>query len=169
MNYNKDECLDLKNIQYKTMLLNGKTSNLSSIPNTDVSLIDKCLENEMNITKNLSWTKLDRGDKLKKLKEYSTNYITKNGLNIEIDILYQYLVTSLDRNRLQKIKEVTYDKKTGIIESIPNLVFNSKTNKFTLKRNEKRTSTLSSLSNGNNTKNTRKRVTKTKDLIDKLN
>jgi len=167
MNYNKDECLDLKNIQYKTMLLNGKTTNLSSVPNTDASLIDKRLETEMNISKNLSWTKLDRGDKLKKLKEYSTNYIIKNKLDIKTDVLYLYLVNSLDRNRLQKIKEVTYDKITGIIESIPNLVFNSKTNKFTLKRSDKRTSTLSSLSSGNKT--TRKRVTKTKDLIDKLN
>ena len=166
MNYNKDECLDLKNIQYKTMLLNGKTTNLSSVPNTDASLIDKRLETEMNISKNLSWTKLDRGDKLKKLKEYSTNYIIENKLDIETDVLYLYLVNSLDRNRLQKIKEVTYDKITGIIESIPNLVFNSKTNKFTLKRSDKRTSTLSSLSSGNKT--TRKRVTKTKDLIDKL-
>ena len=165
MNYNKDECLDLKNIQYKTMLLNGKTTNLSSLPNTDASLIDKRLETEMNVSKNLTWTKLDRGDKLKKLKEYSTNYIIKNNLDIETDVLYQYLVNSLDRNRLQKIKEVTYDKNTGIIEFIPNLVFNSKTNKFTLKRSDKRTSTLSSLSSGNKT--TRKRVTK--DLIDKLN
>lgn len=165
MNYNKDECLDLKNIQYKTMLLNGKTTNLSSVPNTDASLIDKRLETEMNVSKNLTWTKLDRGDKLKKLKEYSTNYIIKNNLDIETDALYQYLVNSLDRNRLQKIKEVTYDKNTGIIESIPNLVFNAKTSKFTLKRSDKRTSTLSSLSSGNKT--TRKRVTK--DLIDKLN
>tara|TARA_Y100000389_G_scaffold204896_1_gene260597 strand:- start:25551 stop:26048 length:498 start_codon:yes stop_codon:yes gene_type:complete len=165
MNYNKDECLDLKNIQYKTMLLNGKTTNLSSVPNTDASLIDKRLETEMNVSKNLTWTKLDRGDKLKKLKEYSTNYIIKNNLEIETDALYQYLVNSLDRNRLQKIKEVTYDKNTGIIESIPNLVFNAKTSKFTLKRSDKRTSTLSSLSSGNKT--TRKRVTK--DLIDKLN
>ena len=92
MNYNKDECLDLKNIQYKTMLLNGKTNNLSSLPNTDASLIDKCLENEMNISKNVSWTKLDRGDKLKKLKEYSSKYIIKNDLDIETDVLYQYLV-----------------------------------------------------------------------------
>ena len=165
MNYNNDECLDLKNIQYKTMLLNGKTTNLSSVPNTDASLIDKRLETEMNVSKNLTWTKLDRGDKLKKLKEYSTNYIIKNNLDIETDVLYQYLVDSLDRNRLQKIKEVTYDKNTGIIESIPNLVFNAKTSKFTLKRSDKRTSTLSSLSSGNKT--TRKRVTK--DLIDKLN
>lgn len=167
MNYNKDECLDLKNIQYKTMLLNGKTNNLSSLPNTDASLIDKCLENEMNISKNVSWAKLDRGDKLKKLKEYSSKYIIKNDLDIEIDVLYQYLVYSLDRNRLQKIKEVTYDKDTGIIESIPSLVFNSKTSKFTLKRNDKRNSTLLSLSNGSKT--TRKRISKPKDLIDKLN
>ena len=75
--------------------------------------------------------------------------------------LYQYLVYSLDRNRLQKIKEVTYDKDTGIIESIPSLVFNSKTSKFTLKRNDKRNSTLLSLSNGSNT--TRKRIIKSKD------
>lgn len=163
---NNDECIDLKNIQYKTMLLNGKTTNLSEDSHTDHLSIEKCLEKEMNITKNLSWTKLDRGDKLKKLKEYSRDYVKKNELNIETDILYQYLVSSLDRNRLQKIKEVSYDKLTGIIQSIPSLVFNNKSKKFTLKRSEKKNSTLSSLSKGNKT--TRKRVNKGKDILDKL-
>ena len=119
----KDQCLDLKNIQYKTMLLNGKTNNLSATPISDHAAIEKKLEQEACFSKKLSWSKLDRSDKLKKLKEYSCKFIIKNDLDIESDLLYQYLVTSLDRNRLQKVKEVSYDKELGEIINIPSLSF----------------------------------------------
>ena len=158
-----DECLDLKNIQYKTMLLNGKNSKLSTYSNTSATVIEEQLQKEMNITKNLSWTKLDRGEKMKKLKEYATKYIQNNDIDIETDNLYQYLIDSLDRNRLQKVKEINYNKNNGTIESIPCLIFNTSSNRFTLKKNDKRVSTLSSLSTG--TKSTRKRIIKNNDKL----
>ena len=44
-----------------------------------------------------------------------------------------------------RAKDVIYDKVTGLITSIPCLLFNSVLKKFTLKRCDKRQSTLKSL------------------------
>ena len=59
--------------------------------------------------------------------------------------LFKFLSTNLDRKRFLKTKEVNYDKDSGIIISIPALFYNSSNKKFTLKRSEKRISTLKSL------------------------
>ena len=56
-----------------------------------------------------------------------------------------FISTSLDRKKLQRTKDVTYDTNTGIIKSIPCLSFNKTSKKFTLKRCDKRPSTLKSL------------------------
>ena len=70
----------------------------------------------------------------------------------------KYLLTALDRKRLTSLKDVQYDKEKGTIKNIPMLHFNTTTRKFTLKRNEKRTSTVKHLTQ-TNVKN--KKITKT--------
>ena len=55
------------------------------------------------------------------------------------------MTTSLDQKKLSKTKDVVYDKTTGVIKSIPCLLFNTTHKKFTLKRCEKRQSTMRSL------------------------
>ena len=62
--------------------------------------------------------------------------------------LKQYLTLSLDKKKIQHVKDVLYDKATGKIKAIPSLHFNPATRKFTLKRCEKRVSTLKSLGRG---------------------
>ena len=59
--------------------------------------------------------------------------------------LLNFLSTNLDRKRLLKAKEVLYNKDTGKILSIPSLIYNTGAKKFTLKRCDKRQSTLKSL------------------------
>ena len=59
---------------------------------------------------------------------------------------------ALERKRLTKSKEVVYNKELGKITSIPSLFLNNSTKKFTLKRNEKRQSTLKSLAPKNKNK-----------------
>ena len=41
---------------------------------------------------------------------------------------------ALDKKHLQKVKDVIYDKETGVIKNIPVLVFNNTTRKFYLKK-----------------------------------
>jgi hypothetical protein len=169
-----EECQDLKNLQYKTMLLKGKrTLLLPKNTSDDTAGIEKLLEREMTLNKNISWSRLDRSDKMRKLQEYAESYSKKNQLSDkDRQRLSKYLNTALERNRLHKVREVKYNKETETIEDIPCLLFNKDTRKFTLRRSEKRVSTLSSLGNGGCAQSTRKkrgnRKKKDAHLNDKL-
>ena len=72
----------------------------------------------------------------------------------EIYSLKEYLTTSLDKKKLQHVKDVQYDKASNKIKLIPSLHFNPTTRKFTIKRQEKRVSTLKSLGAGKPKKKT---------------
>ncbi len=141
----KTECQDLKNIKYKTMLLNGV-----QIPETksshDLSNLDKFLENEKNNNINEPWCKLNKTLKTKKILDYIEIYKLENKLSEEeTNLLTNFLKDCLDRKKLQRVKDVIYDKESGTIKQIPALCY-IKTNKhFTLKNIDKRISTLKSL------------------------
>ena len=140
-----NECQELKNIKYKSMLLTGTHLHETKSSN-DLSNLDKFLENEKNINVNEPWCKLNKTIKSKKLIEYVDIYKNNNNLNDEEEhILLIFFKDCLDRKKLQRVKDVIYDKDNGIIKDIPALCF-IKTNKhFTLKNIDKRISTLKSL------------------------
>ena len=167
---NKEECQDLKNLQYKTMLMKGKRTPLMPKTPGDKAGIEEILEQEMSLNKNISWSRLDRSVKMKKLQDYAKTYSDKKNLT-EKDCLClsKYLSSALEKNRLHKVREVKYNKETEEIEDIPCLIYNKDTRKFTLKRGEKRVSTLSSLGGGNQVTRKKRGNRKQKgDLNDKL-
>lgn len=144
----KEECQCLKNIQYKTMLLKGKNTTFVPSSSSNTASVDLFLEKEMKMKKNLSWARLDRSDKNRKLEEYAIKYgETIDLTEEELDALRVYLISSLDRNRLHKVKEVKYNKITDTIESLPCLNYDAISRKFTLNRLDKRESTIKSLGN----------------------
>jgi hypothetical protein len=135
----------LKNINYKNMLLTGNYSLLKPDIVTNPN-IDDILENEKNANKNDPWNKLDKSAKFGKLKEFAARHGKKeNYTEQEIAVLYQFLTSALDQKKLMRAKDVIYDKTTGEITSIPCLIYHAGFKKFTLKRCEKRQSTLKSL------------------------
>jgi len=140
-----DECIELKNINYQTMLLNNK-SNINSKTLSDCTeKIDSFLSKEKELNKNKSWNKLSKANKLKKLQLFSVTYSKKNKLsNDDEKNLRTYLLEALDRRKLQRIKDVSYDIEKGIILEIPKLIFLKEKKRFTIKR-EKKNSTLSGL------------------------
>ena len=88
-----NECQELKNLKYKTMLLNGvplqETKTTSS---NDLSNLDKFLENEKNNNVNEPWCKLNKTIKTKKIQEYVEVYKQQNNLNDEESgILFLFL------------------------------------------------------------------------------
>ena len=108
--------------------------------------IDDILENEKNANKSDPWNKLDKSAKVGKLKEFAGIHGKKeNYAEQEIVGLYQFLVSALDQKKLMRAKDVVYDKSIGAITSIPCLIYHAGFKKFTLKRCEKRQSTLKSL------------------------
>lgn len=152
-----DECQELKNIQFKTMLLNGNNNEItpSTYSNLDVSVINNYLDNKIKKRNDKPWSKLDKTDKIHKLHDYVDNISKEHKLSItEIKDLKKYLICSLEIKKLQKVKDVIYDKTNGKIKNIPRLQFNNINRNFTIKRCDKRISTLKSLGNG------RKRIKK---------
>lgn len=161
------DCHDLRNIQYKTMLMNGKTMTLNKSNESNIVCVERLLDEEMKTNKNVTWARLDKGEKIRKLNEYAENYCSDtSNFCTDVHLLKQYLIIALDRNRLQKVREVKYNKDTGTIENIPCLIFNTTTNRFTLNRSDKRVSTLSSLGVGNTTTRKKRPVKKTTDKIE---
>jgi len=130
---------------------------------TDLANLDKFLENEKNNNANEPWSKLDKTAKTKKLLSYAENYKTKNDLtDDEYSKLVLFLRDCLDRKKLQRVKDVVYDKTTGEVKDVPALFFNKPSNHFTLKNIDKRVSTTRSLA-PKKTNGTIKNVTKDKD------
>jgi hypothetical protein len=140
-----EECVELKNIKYKTMLLSGVPIQETKSAN-DLSNLEKFLENEQNNNKNEPWCKLDKTIKTKKLLEYVNLYKTENKLDDEeSDLLILFFKDCLDRKKFQRVKDVVYDKTTGLIKEIPALSYTKSTKHFTLKNIDKRVTTQKSL------------------------
>lgn len=143
-----DECLELKTIKYKSMLLTGNA--IDKVNPTEKSLfnLDKFLEDDKQISRKEPWSKLDKTMKTKKIIDFVESYSAEKKFKKEQkEALEAFLKDCLNRKRLQRVKDVDYDKENGVIKSIPSLIFNktSKQKQFTLKNVEKRVSTLKSL------------------------
>jgi len=150
----QEECIELKNIKYKTMLINGVALNESKASQS-IHNLEKFLENEKNNSESEPWCKLNKTIKIKKLTEYVIdNYSKKNDLDeSECEKLIAFFKECLDRKKLQRIKDVLYDKENGTIKEIPTLTYIKATKHFTLKNTEKRISTLKSLPQNKSNKN----------------
>lgn len=139
---NNDECLELKNIKYKTMLMN----NIQPTKQPQITNIESFLEKEKNINKKQHWSKLSKLSKKNKLIEYCDMYSEKHKLTEnEKQQLKTFLLKSLERKKLQRVKDVIYDTETQMIINIPTLVLNKQTSRYTLKNLDKKVSTLKSL------------------------
>ena len=127
------------------MLLNSSNEE-SKETIENISNFDSFLEEEKTGNSNEPWIKLNKTIKLVKFQEFVNKYQIDNNITDQEKIdLFKFLANNLDRKRFLKTKEVNYDKDNGIILSIPSLFYNSSNKKFTLKRCDKRQSTLKSL------------------------
>ena len=107
------------------------------------------------------WQKINKTNKLIKLRTFADEYSVANNLTEEEkDILLVFLKDSIDKKKLHRVKDVVYDKASGSIKDIPGLMYIKNKKHFTLRiLNEKRVSTLKSLGpkrNNNNNNNTEK-------------
>ena len=168
---NNEECQELKNIKYKTMLLNGITLQETKSSN-DLSNLEKFLEEEKINNTNEPWCKLNKTIKYKKLLEYVEIYKNEKNLDeTEIELLTNFLKDSLDKKKLSRVKDVIYDKDIGMVKEIPALTYIKGTKHFTLKNIDKRISTLKSLAPKKNHSHgtCRNKVTEPKTIIKEFN
>lgn len=164
MENENEKCQELANIEYQNMLLNGGTKDVKDIRKKKVGTItniEEFLEKEKNIESKLPWSKLNKMKKLEKIKIYLNSFCEKNNVTdtVKNDILLK-IKTALNKKKLQRIKDVTYDKETGIIKSIPVLEYSKSDMTFNFKLNEKKQSTLKSLAPKKNIANRKQKTLK---------
>jgi len=147
-----DSCQELKNIAYRTMLLNG--TNIKSTTNdTDSIYISEFLEKETNNKNQETWTKLDKTRKLKILLDYGESLHKEHNLtSLQKTKLMDYLKICLERKLFNKSKDVVYNNLLFKIEKIPTLIFNDENKTFIMKKNDKHISTIKSLAPKKNNK-----------------
>lgn len=141
-----DECLELKNIKYKSMIKNGAPMKETKQSN-NLANLELFLEKEKASNSSEPWCKLDKNLKTKKILEFIEKYKDDHSLETdEVDLLSTFLRSCLDKKKLNRVKDVVYDKTTGAIKEIPALTFTKANKHFTLKNMDKqRVSTLKSL------------------------
>jgi hypothetical protein len=132
--------------KYKNILNPYQVPNIQS-SELNYNTIDQLLEKEKQHNKTETWNKLDKTVKIQKLHQYAEKYGKDHNLPVkEIKALKSFFNDCLEKNKLQKTKEVNYDKEGRIITSIPSLSFNTASHNFTLRIvDAKRVSTLKSL------------------------
>lgn len=139
------ECNELKTLKYNTMVIN-KVAWPEYKSSTDLVNLDKFLEDEKISNSNEPWSKLDKTAKIKKFVLFAVSYkITNNLSDEECTALIVFLRDCLDRKKLQRVKDVVYNKETGEVKDIPSLHHTKPTNHFTLKNIDKRISVTRSL------------------------
>jgi hypothetical protein len=118
--------------------------------------VDQILEQEKTFNKTEPWNKLNKTSKIQMLHVFSERYGHKNKLSVkEIKLLKQFFSSALDKKQLQKTKEVIYNKELQEVSDVPGLLFNSTNNTFYIKMDNKRQSTLKSLTPKRNTEKTK--------------
>jgi hypothetical protein len=108
--------------------------------------INAFLDNDIKVNQLESWSNLNKTIKLRKIIEYIALFKIENKLtDEEEEKLNEFLKQSLENKKLERVKDVIYDKSTGTIKKIPGLIYNKNNKHFSLKNMDKRTSTLKSL------------------------
>lgn len=131
--------------KYKNIINIYSTTNET----TDINYqtIDQILEKEKQHNKTENWNKLDKTIKIQKLHQFAEKYCKEHSFPVkETKSLKAFFLDCLEKNKLQKTKDVIYDKEKREIVSIPALHFNQINHNFTLRIvDSKRVSTLKSL------------------------
>ena len=137
----------VKNKALPNIYPNQHNTSTYSMNETTSQNIDAILEKEKQSNKIDTWNKLDKTAKIQRLHAFAEKFGKDNGYPVkDIKSLKLFFVDCLEKNKLQKAKDLIYDKDSGIISSIPALHFNSESHNFTLRIiDSKRVSTLKSL------------------------
>ena len=116
----------------------------TSIQMNDMEAI---LELEKDQNKLETWNKLDKTMKRQKLHAYAEHYGQEQSMSVrDIKKLKAFFSEYLDKGKLSKTKDVSYNKEKREIEDIPALVYTPSTQHFSLRNTDaKYVSTLKSM------------------------
>ena len=142
----QDKNAELNNLRYKTGCLRATSGSLQHDPHT----VDQILENESSSNTGKPWQRLNRTERVAKLRAYAEARCTADKLSPdESASLISTLLRGLENRRLGGARDVVYDAATGKVVGIPALAHSPCSKRFTLKRSDRRVSTTKSLGQGN--------------------
>ena len=95
------DCVELKNLEYKNVLMYGNNLKPKD-ESVNVSVLEELLEKESQMNRLDLWPKLDKTDKIIKLKAYAKILVERHVLNREEEKqLNNYFLYCLERKYLQ--------------------------------------------------------------------
>ena len=128
-----ESCTQLKNIQYKSMLMNGKNlamlSEGGSSPlvtkTAEADKVQSLLTTESQVLKEeVPWNRLSKAQKIKLLADFGHMYSSEHSLTDDDSAQLQtYLRDCLERKKFTRARDVQYNKHMGMIEDIPGLIY----------------------------------------------
>lgn len=131
------ECKEYNTLKYRTMIMTGKDIDQKLECESSQEELDIFLQKEQTANEKQPWSKLSKTERLKKIDIFIGNNLSKQySLDAsEIDDLTIFVNKLLERRKLLKTSELSYNEDTGMIEDIPALLFNGKSRRFTLNKN----------------------------------
>jgi hypothetical protein len=89
------------------------------------------------------WSKLTKTEKFKKIKQYVNDVLkVEHKLNDEeVNHTIKVFNVMIERKKLSKNNELTYNQENGFIEQIGGLTFNTETRRFIINTDNKNTKT----------------------------
>lgn len=129
---NKDECKEYNSLKYRTLISTG--ANIDTFPDATEETLNKFLNMDIENNKKAVWSKLSKTEKLKKIKKYvKETLVTKHNLNEdESNTAIRFFTLMIDRKKLSKNNELSYNQDNGNIDQIGGLLFNTDTRKFNI-------------------------------------
>lgn len=110
---------------------------------SNINKINNILDDEKKQIVDQCWSKLSKKEKQEKLLKFTDNYCEKNNCDESIkQVLNNYLKQSLERKKLNKKTDIKYNKETGVIEEVYNLLYHKINKKFTIKKQEQQKKTI---------------------------
>jgi hypothetical protein len=114
-------------------------NNDTAMQNAEKSLFTSLSSGKVD--KNVSWNKIDKTHKRKFIKEYAKKHSQMIGKPDKCEHIYNVLIQGLKDNRLNKTRDVMYDKEKEEITNIPSLDWDAINSVFYLKSDISATNT----------------------------
>jgi hypothetical protein len=124
------ECKEFNNLKYRTMINTG--TNLENNVDTSEDTINNFLNMDIESNKKGMWSKLTKTEKIKKIKSYINDKLKPeyNLTEEETASTLKIFNLMIERKKLSKNTELSYNQDNGFIEQISGLTFNQDTRKF---------------------------------------
>lgn len=125
------ECKEYNSLKYRTLISTGNNIEITQSVITEEGL-DTFLCDDIETNKKGVWAKLSKTEKYKRIKDYVQTKlaVTYTLDEAEQNVAIKFFSVLLDRKKLSKNNELTYNREEGYIEQISGLVFNPTTRKF---------------------------------------